>query len=116
MAIQSNIPEKLMVICCKGDNEELLDILKCYLEGIPNISHITTIKQYTLYDAAEFVYIVTKTLKRIFFKLYDYIAILNLFEAGSNKRYHLYTPKSIFDCKTKAFVDKKALNQYIKDI
>lgn len=116
MDVQSNIPERLMVICCKDDNKELLDILKCYLEGIPNISNITTVKQYTLYDAAEFVYIVTKTLERIFFKLYDYIAILNLFETGSNKRYCLYTPKSLFDCITEARVDKKALNQYIKDI
>ena len=116
MGIQTNIPERLMVICCKGDDKELLDILKCYLEGIPNISNITTVKQYTLYDAAEFVYIVTKTLERIFFKLYDYIAILNLFVKGSNKRYYLYTPKSIFDSKTKAFVNKKALNQYIKGI
>lgn len=116
MDIQNNIPEKLMVICCKGDDKELLDILKCYLEGIPNITNITTVKQYTLYDAAEFVYIVTETLERIFFKLYDYIALLNLFETGSNKRYYLYTPKSLFDCMTKAFVDKKALNQYIKGI
>lgn len=116
MDIQSNIPERLMVICCKDDNKELLDILKCYLEGIPNISNITTIKQYTLYEAAEFVYIVTKTLERIFFKLYDYIAIINLFIKGSNKRYYLYTPKSIFDYKTEALVNKNALNQYIKGI
>ena len=88
-----NIPERLMVICCKDDNKELLDILKCYLEWIPNISNITTVKQYTFYKAAEFVYIVTKILERIFFKLYDYIAILNLFVKGSNKCYYLYTPK-----------------------
>ena len=116
MAIQNNIPEKLMVICCKDDNKELLDILKCYLEGIPNISNITTVTQYTYYKAAEFVYIVTKTLKRIFFKLYDYIAILNLFLTGSNKRYYLYAYKSLFAYKTEARVNKKALNQYIKGI
>lgn len=114
MDTQSNIPERLMVICCKDDNKELLDILKCYLEGIPNISHITTVKQYTLYDAAEFVYIVTKTLERIFFKLYDYIAILNLLVAKSNKSYCLYTQS--FDYKTEALVNKKALIQYIKGI
>lgn len=111
-----NIPERLMVICCKDDNKELLDILKCYLEWIPNISNITTVKQYTYYKAAEFVYIVTKTLKRIFFKLYDYIAIINLFVRGSNKGYYLYTPNSIFDYKTEARVNKKALIQYIKGI
>lgn len=111
-----NIPERLMVICCKDDNKELLDILKCYLEGIPNISNITMVEQYTFYEAAEFVYIVTKTLERIFFKLYDYIAILNLFITGSNKNYYLYKPKSLFDYKTEALVNKKALNQYIKDI
>lgn len=111
-----NIPERLMVICCKDDNKELLDILKCYLEWIPNITNITTVKQYTLYDAAEFVYIVTKTLKRIFFKLYDYIAILNLYLTSSNKSYYLYTYKSIFDYKTEARVNKKALIQYIKSI
>lgn len=111
-----NIPESLMVVCCKDDNKELLDILKCYLEGIPNISNITTVNQYTYYKAAEFVYIVTKTLKRIFFKLYDYIAILNLFIKSSNKRYYFYMPNSIFDYKTKALVNKKALKQYIKDI
>lgn len=111
-----NIPERLMVICCKGDNKELLDILKCYLEGIPNISNITMVKQYTFYDTAEFVYIVTKTLERIFFKLYDYIAILNLVLAGSNKSYYLYTSKSIFDYKTEALVNNKALIQYIKGI
>lgn len=111
-----NIPEKLMVICCKDDNKELLDILKCYLEWIPNISNITTVKQYTSYKAAEFVYIVTKTLERIFFKLYDYIAIINLFVRGSNKDYYLYTPNSIFDYKTEACVNKKALIQYIKGI
>lgn len=116
MDVQSNIPERLMVICCKDDNKELLDILKCYLEGIPNISNITTVKQYTPYKAAEFVYIVTKTLERIFFKLYDYIAILNLFETGSNKRYYRYISKSLFDCNTEALVNKKVLNQYIKDI
>lgn len=111
-----NIPEKLMVICCKDDNKELLDILKCYLEGIPNISNITTVKQYTFYKAAEFVYIVTKTLERIFFKLYDYIAILDLFVKGSNKNYYLYRPKSLFDYNTEALVNKKALNHYIKGI
>lgn len=111
-----NIPERLMIICCKDDNKELLDILKCYLEGIPNISNITTVKQYTSYKAAEFVYIVTETLERIFFKLYDYIAIINLFVKGSDKRYYLYTPNSIFDYITKAFVNKKALIQYIKGI
>lgn len=111
-----NIPERLMVICCKDDNKELLDILKCYLEGIPNISNVTTVKQYTFYKAAEFVYIVTKTLERIFFKLYDYIAILNLFLKESNKNYYLYSPRSIFDYRTEALVNKKALNQYIKDI
>lgn len=111
-----NIPERLMVICCKDDNKELLDILKCYLEWIPNISSITTVNQYTSYKAAEFVYIVTKTLERIFFKLYDYIAILNLFVTGSNKSYYHYSHKSIFDYKTEALVNKKALIQYIKDI
>lgn len=111
-----NIPERLMVICCKDDNKELLDILKCYLEGIPNISNITTVNQYTSYKAAEFVYIVTKTLKRIFFKLYDYIAILNLFVKDSSKYYYHYTPNSIFDYKTEALVNKKALKQYIKGI
>lgn len=116
MDVQSNIPERLMVICCKDDNKELLDILKCYLEGIPNISNITTVKQYTSYKAAEFVYIVTKTLEHIFYKLYDYIAILNLFETGSNKRYYRYTPKSLFDYNTEALVNKKVLNQYIKGI
>lgn len=116
MDVQSNIPERLMVICCKDDNKELLDILKCYLEGIPNISNITTVKQYTSYKAAEFVYIVTKTLERIFFKLYDYIAILNLFVEGSNESYYLYSGKSIFDYKTGVLVNKKALIQYIKDI
>lgn len=111
-----NIPERLMVICCKDDNKELLDILKCYLEWIPNISNITTVKQYTFYEAAEFVYIVTKTLERIFFKLYDYIAILNLFIKGSNKYCYLYTPKTLFDYKTEALVNKKALIQYIKGV
>lgn len=111
-----NIPERVMVICCKDDNKELLDILKCYLEGIPNISNITTVRQYTSYKAAEFVYIVTETLERIFFKLYDYIAILNLFIKCSNKRYYLYRPNSLFDYITEALVDKKALKQYIKDI
>lgn len=109
-----NIPERLMIICCKDDNKELLDILKCYLEGIPNISNITMVKQYTSYKAAEFVYIVTKTLERIFFKLYDYIAIINLFVKGSNKSCYLYSPNSIFDYITKALVNKKALKQYIK--
>lgn len=111
-----NIPERLMVIYCKDANKELLDILKCYLEWLPNISNITTVKQYTFYNVAEFVYIATKTLERIFFKLYDYIAILNLFIEGSNKNYYLYLPRSLFDCNTEALVNKKALIQYIKGI
>lgn len=111
-----NIPERLMVICCKDDNKELLDILKCYLEGIPNISNITMVKQYTFYDAAEFVYIVTKTLERIFFKLYGYIAIINLFVTLSSESYYRYTPKSLFDYKTEALVNKKALINYIRGI
>lgn len=112
------LPKSILAVSIKHFNgySHVIRILKEFFEGIPNISNITTIKQYTLYDAAEFVYIVTKTLERIFFKLYDYIGMLNLFETGSNKRYYLYTPKSLFDCRTKAFVDKKALNQYIKGI
>ncbi|MBQ5918516.1 MAG: hypothetical protein IIW92_12490 [Lachnospiraceae bacterium] len=112
-----NIPERLMVICCKDDNKELLDILKCYLEWIPNISNITMVKQYTFYKASEFVYIVTKTLERIFFKLYDYIAILQLFLVkAKNPVYYTYTPRSLYDYKTEALVNKKALIQYIKGI
>lgn len=112
-----DIPERLMVICCKDDNKELLDILKCYLEWIPNISNITTVKQYTFYNAAEFVYIPTKTLERIFFKLYDYIAILQLFLVkAKNPIYYTYTPRPLYDYKTSIRVNKKALNQYIKDI
>lgn len=112
-----NIPERLMVICCNDNNLELLDILKCYLEGIPNISNISIVDQYSLYTAAEFVYIPTKTLKRIFFKLYDYIAILQLsLVKVSSQVYYTYRPKSLYDYKTNVRVYKKELNSYIKDI
>lgn len=118
MSIANNIPETIMVIFCKNDNPELVDILTTYLEEIPNISKMAIVEQYTCYNpAAEFVYIPTKTLKNIFFKLYDYIEVYSVHLVKvKNPIYYTYRPKALFDYKTNIRVYKKALNQYIKDI
>lgn len=123
MSIANDRIEMLLVVALTNleDNPELLNILKCYFESIPDISKITTVEQYPYTNIiAKYVFIYNKPLASTLYTFNDifdnYIKVYSVFFAfmDKDKSSTYYIFNSYFNG-TKIVINKKDLKQYIKD-
>lgn len=121
MSTGNNIPDMVLVVSLTNleDNPELLSILKCYFENIPDISKLGTLEICTyVHIVTNYVYIHNSKLAKVLYKFtdtfYDYIKVFTLF-TNTLKESDAVVYDTLFNS-NKILINKKALNQYIKDI
>lgn len=98
------------------DKPELLNILKCYFDGIWNISDIVVYEKsifttiYTYLEDCDLEYIFNKFEQQFS----NYIRSISLFLLNQN-RHDSYRYISVFNSGLSAYVDKHKLDQYFLD-
>jgi hypothetical protein len=113
-----NVKHRLMAVGLLNleDKPELLNILKCYFEGIWNISDIVVYEK-TIFTTI-YTYVDNFDLERIFNKFDsefpDYVRSISLFLLNQNSN-NSYRYISVFNSGLSACVDKDKLDQCFLD-